>query len=290
MKRTMVVMFALALLVGFSGSAMATGPAPGNNALLKAAKDNCKIGSTPMFASESLASDNQLLVMPYATAADPDDFRTGIALINKGQLDQDNILANSLCLVGVKKDGTAVSKLFGSRIVSGAIVTEVVDLIGDNWNNDMIIGVYQNQNAGVNDKLNGFYIIGDGTQAQGAFALTGNVNGTDEVMFDYVPGAPFAGGVAIFNNNANVDAKLVVDVTYSDGTTLELSGADRITVERGRMILNTFENMIDGFDTSKAAQIKFTNNASGDGTDKSLFAFTFFGDGAQAYGYSSPQP
>lgn len=311
MKRTMIVMFALALLLAWGGSAMAQQT---ESALSKAAFKNClDAAGDEYFADADAALRNQVLVYPYFVS--DTDFWSGMAIINKTAVaDGLNIAAKRLCVAVVGDDGTTAATWVNQNIYAGTMYVSLVDALGDDdvWSGRLALGVFaKNADNNLRNSLEGFGMIGNGTEGQGYFAYSqtganalGAANGDDIAKFigiaegqlNYLPqgDGDWWRGVAMFNNHPDDDAWVIMNVVHQDGSGATNAG-ENLEIESGKMAAGTLDNLVDGVKASERARVGFcqtddeedddcTADAVG-ANEAGLLGFTMFGNTKEAMGY-----
>lgn len=280
MKRTMIVMFALAMLLAWTGSAMAQ-----FHYLDETAERNCHPTDREAWFNGSDATTNLLAVFPYFAAVE-DGFWSGMAVINKDEAY--TIQPNTLCVVAY--DGrNGAAKRIGSPVYPRNMFVTLVDQVGTEevWENRVYVGLYAKNKAklvaeGVN--YAGFGMMGNGAEGQGYFTKPlGDTDG-GTLEFDYVTeGAPWWRGLAIVNKS---DQRQYVKITVFQGDT---SASTVVEIERGEIWTGLVDD-IDGVDATKRAFIVVEEVLNRDGDvkgakDDALMGFAMFGNGNEALGY-----
>jgi hypothetical protein len=282
MKRTMVVMFLLALLLAWGGTAMAQGVAVSLDA---AAVEKCLDADEAEIFGAGEAAGNLIGIWPYYPKK-ASNWWNGIVVGNTS--DTDTIAKNDLCFVGVTAEGEGVAALYAQPIYpqhAKALLKEDISS-AEEWEESVYMGVYS-QNA---DAINafGFGLLGSKNDAgaAGAEFVDGNAitGAADSLYFAYLPGGKWWSAIVLVNM-AEDDADVTVEIVHSDGTVKEV---DELELKAGNMlaltpaVLNELADDEDDptkWDETKTAYVKVTS------TEPNLAGWAQFGNGKASVGY-----
>jgi hypothetical protein len=246
---------------------------------------------------DDVTYEGPVALFPYF-ADESTGFVGGFAVINTDE--ETTIPANELCFVGVDADGDVLAKKHASAIYPSNMATMAVSGLGTGWDAQLYMGLYaKNKEAAVLQKVEGFGMIGDGTQGQGYFAVEtidndGDVQAADEqLLFNYFPGDGWARGLAVVNTT-NTDV-VVEFVAYEEGGNQETVTAE---LDAGAMLSTTADTLFvddDGealLNPNTRVRIVATAYEDDDLTAgeevAALYGFAMFGDGSMAQGYLAP--
>jgi hypothetical protein len=284
MKRTMVVMFLLALLLAWGGTAMAQGEA---ETLHAAAFANCvDADGDEVFLDADNAGANLVGIWPYFPKK-ASNWWNGIVVGNTDA--EDTIAKNDLCLVGVTAEGTGVAAWYNQPIYpqhSKAFLKESIST-DEEWEESVYMGVYSKNEAAIN--AFGFGLLGSKNDAgaAGAEFVDGNAiteAAADSLYFAYLPGGKWWSAIVLVNMAAD-DAEVTVEIVHSDGTVKEV---DELELKSGNMlaltpaVLNELADDDDDptkWDETKTAYVKVTS------TQPNLAGWAQFGNGKASVGY-----
>jgi hypothetical protein len=285
MKQVRVVMFLVALVLPWSGAAMAQDA----TSLHTAATNKClNADEDPIFKTGNTAKASLLGFWPYFPKKDS-NWWNGIVVGNTSETD--TIGKDELCLVGVTADGEEVASWYSQPIYpqhSKAFLKESISS-SEEWEESVYMGVYA-KNANDKPEAFAFGLLGSktGAGAAGAEFVPEDVNtitdnAADSLYFAYMPGGKWWSAIVLVNFFPD-DAEVDVEIVHSDGTVKEVK---EVKVGKGSMlaltpaVLNELADDEDDptkWDESKTAYVSVTGAAG-------LAGWAQFGNGKSSVGY-----
>jgi hypothetical protein len=272
MKRTMVVMFLLALLLAWGGTAMAEPDVMEDN-----------VGELCGEEYDVGEGGTYLGMWPYFPAQSS-NWWNGVVIGNTS--DTDTIAEDTLCFVGVDADGESYGAEYGQRIYPQhvkAFLKETIDTDEEGWENSLYLGVYASNAADdVEDVFFGFGMLGSKNDAGvvGGNFVDRLVQEAEELAFNYMPGNKWASAIVVINATED-DVDDAVVTVVQDGN---VETFDELEIGAGEMavltptILNALaEDTV--WDESKTAYITVASD------DAALYGWAQFGNGKGTVGY-----
>lgn len=226
-----------------------------------------------------------LLMFPYLPATG--DWWGGISLVNLDPAE--NIPANALCFVGVNANGDGFVKvhaypLYARNMLS--LLKEDIDPDNDKWKDALYLGVYRRKSGyGPTAKLRAFAMMGDTSQAHGAFFLPKDTDNrpAESVRMNYFPGEGWWSGIAVVNTSEDkAELKLTV---IQNGIATE---TEKLSISGKKMLIMTPEQINAQaretvWDPAARAFLEITKADGAD--DLAIYATALFGNGDEAAGY-----
>jgi hypothetical protein len=297
MKRTMLVLFLMALFLAWGGSAVAQ-----PNYMYGAAAEKCDDGD--MFTDSGDAANNRIAFWPYFPSSES-NWWNGVVMANRS--DEETILKDTLCIVGVTADGDKVAVIYDQPIYPQNMTSFLKeDLSGDEWKESLYIGVFaknKDGNGNPGENLYGFGLLGSksgGGAVGGMFTdTTWNItyqqvgdnpeNSDDELFFGYLPGNPWWSAV-VLSNTGYEDVTFTVTVVHADGTEKVV---EDVAIDAGETLVLTptklNEIADDDDDPVKWEAGQTVNIAITDGESPSgwgeIMGWAQFGNGKGSVGY-----
>lgn len=316
MKRSMIVMFALGLLIAWSSMAMAN-----DTALVRAAANHCP--DWGVTTDTNIIAEHQAIAIPYLPDATAGRWG-GFAITNTNN--QNPVRPGEICIVGVKNNGATVGQIYNRQIPAHGIAVFTLEGLtqpGSDWEDrNLMVGVFVRNSADpepLRDALRGFFLLGDGRMAQGDAAYDRSNSrfedrtGIRTSTFNYTPGDEFGWwrAFSVFNNGRAEDQDQYVAVKVFQNNNIIAWGVHHLPAMRGlgKQLGGNQDPWVTNaeteFDSSLDARVIFasfntrtaaTNWASDPNQDTGqiiyndaqgqnvLMTFGFYGDGMQGYG------